>query len=105
MRKHDRIEINPDIMFGKPVIRNTRITVEHILRKLAGGMTSEEIIIDHRTGSGIIDTGSIICNNIIFDNSAAGNGAINTDPLSSSPINRIVYYPITPRITIDSNII
>ncbi len=47
MRKHNRIEINPDIMFGKPVIRNTRITVEHILRKLAGGMTSEEIIIDH----------------------------------------------------------
>ncbi len=48
MKKHDRIEINPDIMFGKPVIRNTRITVEQILRKLAGGMTSEEIIIDHR---------------------------------------------------------
>ncbi len=47
MRTHDRIEINPDIMFGKPVIRNTRITVEHILRKLAGGMKSEEIIIDH----------------------------------------------------------
>ena len=40
MRKYDRIETNPDIMFGKPVIRNTRITVEHILRKLAGGMTS-----------------------------------------------------------------
>ena len=34
-------------MFGKPVIRNTRITVEHILRKLAGGMTPEEIINDH----------------------------------------------------------
>ena len=47
MRAHDRIEINPDIMFGKPVIRNTRITVEHILRKLAGGMTPEEIVIDH----------------------------------------------------------
>ena len=47
MRTHDRIEINPDIMFGKPVIRNTRVTVEHILRKLAGGMTREEIIADH----------------------------------------------------------
>ena len=44
MRTHDGIEINPDIMFGKPVIRNTRITVEQILRKLAGGMTLEEII-------------------------------------------------------------
>ncbi|MBW1791002.1 MAG: DUF433 domain-containing protein [Deltaproteobacteria bacterium] len=47
MKKHERIEINPNIMFGKPVIKNTRITVEHILRKLAGGMTVEEIIADH----------------------------------------------------------
>lgn len=44
---HDRIETNPDIMFGKPVIKGTRITVEHILRKLAGGMTIEEILADH----------------------------------------------------------
>ncbi len=34
-------------MFGKPVIRGTRITVEHILRKLAVGMTVEEILHDH----------------------------------------------------------
>ena len=47
MRKHDRIEIDPKVMFGKPVIKGTRITVEHILRKLAGGMTVEEIILDH----------------------------------------------------------
>lgn len=44
---HDRIEINPAIMFGKPVIRGTRITVEHILRKLAAGMTIQEILLDH----------------------------------------------------------
>jgi uncharacterized protein (DUF433 family) len=47
MKKHERIEINPDIMFGKPVIKGTRITAELILRKLAGGMTPEEIIKDH----------------------------------------------------------
>ena len=47
MKKHERIEINPNIMFGKPVIKNTRITVEQVLRKLAGGMTVEEIIADH----------------------------------------------------------
>lgn len=45
--KHERIDINPKIMFGKPVIKGTRITVEHILRKLAGGMTVDEIIKDH----------------------------------------------------------
>lgn len=44
---HDRIEINPAIMFGKPVIKGTRITVEYILRKLAGGMTIDEILSDH----------------------------------------------------------
>ena len=44
---HDRIEINPGIMFGKPVIKGTRITVELVLRKLAGGMTVEEILADH----------------------------------------------------------
>ncbi len=47
MKEHTRIEIRPDVMFGKPVIKNTRITVEHILRKLAGGMTFDEIIADH----------------------------------------------------------
>lgn len=44
---HDRIEINSDIMVGKPVIRGTRITVESILRKLGPGMTAEEILADH----------------------------------------------------------
>lgn len=47
MKHHPKIEIRPDVMFGKPVIKNTRITVEHILRKLAGGMTFDEIIADH----------------------------------------------------------
>ena len=47
VKQCERIEINPKIMFGKPVIKNTRITVEQILRKLAAGMTTEEIIIDH----------------------------------------------------------
>ena len=34
-------------MFGEPVIKNTRITVEQILHKLSGGMTIEEILKDH----------------------------------------------------------
>lgn len=44
---HERIEINPQIMFGKPVVKGTRSTVEQILRKLAGGMTVSEIVADH----------------------------------------------------------
>jgi uncharacterized protein (DUF433 family) len=45
--KHDRISIDPDVMFGKPVIKGTRITVEHILRKLSVGQSVNEILTDH----------------------------------------------------------
>jgi len=47
MQRHQRIEINPQIMTGKPVIRGTRITVEQVLRKLGGGLTPEQILEDH----------------------------------------------------------
>src|SRR5215213_250176 len=39
-----RIEINPKIMVGKPVIRGTRLTVQHILGLMASGATAEEIL-------------------------------------------------------------
>jgi uncharacterized protein (DUF433 family) len=44
---HERIEINPEIMGGKPVIRATRIPVETVLRKLGTGMTVDAILADH----------------------------------------------------------
>jgi uncharacterized protein (DUF433 family) len=44
MAANDRIEINPEIMLGKPVIRGTRITVELILRDLAEGGTEQDIL-------------------------------------------------------------
>jgi uncharacterized protein (DUF433 family) len=44
---HERIEISPEIMGGKPVIRGTRIPVELISRKLGAGMTIEAILADH----------------------------------------------------------
>jgi uncharacterized protein (DUF433 family) len=39
-----RIEMNPKIMLGKPIIRGTRITVELILRKLSEGATEVELM-------------------------------------------------------------
>jgi uncharacterized protein (DUF433 family) len=39
-----RIECNPKIMFGKPVIKGTRMPVELILEKLAYGYTPEMLI-------------------------------------------------------------
>ena len=41
---HERIISDPKIMMGKPVIRGTRITVEVILRLLAQGRSTEEIL-------------------------------------------------------------
>lgn len=41
-RKH--ITVDYRVMLGKPVIKGTRITVELILKKLAEGMNSEDLI-------------------------------------------------------------
>jgi len=41
---HDRIEVNPEVMLGKPVIRGTRIPVELILRKLSEGATEADLL-------------------------------------------------------------
>jgi uncharacterized protein (DUF433 family) len=41
------IQSNPSVMMGKPVIAGTRITVEHILEKLAAGETVEQILDAH----------------------------------------------------------
>jgi uncharacterized protein (DUF433 family) len=40
---HPRIERDPAVMVGKPVIRGTRITVDHILRDVASGISFAEI--------------------------------------------------------------
>jgi uncharacterized protein (DUF433 family) len=39
-----RIEISPDVMRGKPVIKGTRVTVELILRKLSEGATEKDLL-------------------------------------------------------------
>lgn len=40
----DRIELNPRIMMGKPVIRGTRIPVELLLRKISEGATESDLL-------------------------------------------------------------
>ena len=47
MKKVRGIEINPKVMFGKPVFVGTRIPVEIILDKLEVGQTMEEILQDY----------------------------------------------------------
>ncbi len=44
MAVNDRIEVNPEVMMGKPVIRGTRIPLELILRMLSEGASKEDLI-------------------------------------------------------------
>ncbi len=38
-----RITVDPRVRFGKPVIKGTRVPVDLIVGKLAGGMSVEEV--------------------------------------------------------------
>jgi uncharacterized protein (DUF433 family) len=44
---HERISIDPKVMFGKPVIKGTRVPVELVLRKIGEGMTDQQILTHH----------------------------------------------------------
>ena len=43
----NRITVRPDVLGGKPIIRDMRIAVEHVLANLAAGATTEEILRDY----------------------------------------------------------
>ena len=40
----DRIEIDPEVLVGKPVIKGTRISVEFVINLLAQGWKEEDIL-------------------------------------------------------------
>ncbi len=44
MNWRDVITIDPKVMVGKPVIAGTRLSVEFIVERLAGGWTEEELV-------------------------------------------------------------
>ncbi len=46
MDYRDRIVVDPEIRFGKPIVRGTRITVGDVLSYLAAGMSEDEILAD-----------------------------------------------------------
>ena len=45
--KHERITVDPAVMVGKPCIKGTRITVDHILRELGAGTSINELLLAH----------------------------------------------------------
>lgn len=42
-----RIIVDPTIMVGKPVVKGTRLTVQHIIGLLAQGMSIDQILNDY----------------------------------------------------------
>ena len=44
---NDRIEINPAICHGKPVVRGTRVMVSQIFGALAGGDSVDDVLDDY----------------------------------------------------------
>ena len=44
---NDRIEVNPAVCHGKPVMRGTRVLVSQILGALAGGDSIEDVLKDY----------------------------------------------------------
>ncbi|MCK9496058.1 MAG: DUF433 domain-containing protein [Dehalococcoidia bacterium] len=44
MSWEDRIELNPEILVGKPVIKGTRISVELVVGLLADGWSEDDVL-------------------------------------------------------------
>ena len=55
MRWQERIEINSQVLVGKPVIKGTRISVEFVIDLMGRGWSVERILreYDHLTGEDI----------------------------------------------------
>ena len=47
MELSPRITVENNVRFGKPVIKGTRVPVDMILGKLAGGMTYDEVMSEY----------------------------------------------------------
>ena len=67
-----RIVVNPKVMVGKPVIKGTRITVDAIVRRVAEGMTFDEILEDYTyitkedVKAALLYAGSLVAGEEIF---------------------------------------
>jgi uncharacterized protein (DUF433 family) len=43
----DRITVDPDVLVGKPTIMGLRISIEQILKALAAGVTTQDLLQDY----------------------------------------------------------
>ena len=45
----DHIAVDPQILVGKPVVKGTRISVEHVIDLLAAGWTEQQVLDSYPT--------------------------------------------------------
>jgi uncharacterized protein (DUF433 family) len=55
----ERIVVDPGVMTGKPIIKGTRLTVDHVIELLAEGWTTEQVI-DEYPGVTADDVGACL---------------------------------------------
>jgi uncharacterized protein (DUF433 family) len=47
MNWRERIEVDPQVLVGKPVVRGTRLAVEFVLELVASGVSESEILANY----------------------------------------------------------
>ena len=47
MSWHDHIELNPEVLVGKPVLKGTRLSVEFVLDMIAAGVSEAEMLANY----------------------------------------------------------
>ena len=59
----EHIELRPEVLVGKPVLRGTRLSVEHVLEMIAAGVTEEQMLANHPrlTADGLRACGAYAC--------------------------------------------
>jgi uncharacterized protein (DUF433 family) len=72
MNWHERIEVNSQVLVGKPVIRGTRLAVEFIVGLLARGWSEQQIFDNY---PGITHEDISACQNYAAKNWTRGDSA------------------------------
>ena len=73
------IEINEDVLAGKPVIKGTRLSIEHIVNLFASGWSEQQIMENHpRLKKGDLQAVFLYIQDIIKD------GLIYNEPQKSA---------------------
>jgi uncharacterized protein (DUF433 family) len=89
MNWRERIETNPEVLAGKPVIRGTRLAVELILELLAAGQTEAELLanyprLTHEDLLACLDVGQAVCLSLT-EPRPSGSGQTPPSPAPASP--------------------